>query len=60
MGRHPGGFNDIITATSAHPGGVNVCFTDGSVHFLKDSIAYNIWWALGSRNLGEVISSDAY
>ena len=25
-GGPPGGFNDIITATSNHPGGVNVCF----------------------------------
>jgi prepilin-type N-terminal cleavage/methylation domain-containing protein/prepilin-type processing-associated H-X9-DG protein len=59
-GGPPGGFNDIITATSAHPGGVNVCFIDGSVHFIKETIAYNTWWALGSRNLGEVIGSDAY
>jgi prepilin-type N-terminal cleavage/methylation domain-containing protein/prepilin-type processing-associated H-X9-DG protein len=59
-GGAPGGMNDIITATSAHPGGVNVCFADGSVHFVKDSVSPNIWWALGSRNNGEVISSDAY
>jgi prepilin-type N-terminal cleavage/methylation domain-containing protein/prepilin-type processing-associated H-X9-DG protein len=59
-GGPPGGFNDIITATSAHPGGVNVCFADGSVHFIKDNISPNIWWALGSRNKGEVISSDSY
>jgi prepilin-type processing-associated H-X9-DG protein len=59
-GGAPGGFNDIITATSAHPGGVNVCFLDGSVHFIKENIAPNIWWALGSRNQGEVLSSDSY
>jgi prepilin-type N-terminal cleavage/methylation domain-containing protein/prepilin-type processing-associated H-X9-DG protein len=59
-GGAPGGFNDIITASSAHPGGVNVCFIDGSVHFIKENISYNIWWALGSRNLGEVLSSDSY
>ena len=45
---------------SNHPGGVNVAFADGSVHFIKNSVAPNTWWALGSRNLGEVISSDAY
>jgi prepilin-type N-terminal cleavage/methylation domain-containing protein/prepilin-type processing-associated H-X9-DG protein len=45
---------------SNHPGGVNVAFADGSVHFIKNSVAPNTWWALGSRNLGEVISSDQY
>ena len=59
-GGPPGGFNDIITATSNHPGGVNVGFCDGSVKFIKDSIAPNVWWAIGSRNQGEVLSSDAY
>jgi prepilin-type N-terminal cleavage/methylation domain-containing protein/prepilin-type processing-associated H-X9-DG protein len=47
-------------ASSAHPGGVNVAMADGSVRFIKSSIAYNIWWALGTRNGGEVISSDSY
>ncbi len=46
--------------SSQHPGGVNVAFADGSVHFIKNTIAPNTWWALGSRNGGEVISSDAY
>jgi prepilin-type processing-associated H-X9-DG protein len=45
---------------SQHPGGVNVAFADGSVHFIKNSVAPNTWWALGSRNLGEVVSSDQY
>jgi prepilin-type N-terminal cleavage/methylation domain-containing protein/prepilin-type processing-associated H-X9-DG protein len=55
-----GGAAGISTASSAHPGGVNVCFTDGSVKFIKDSIAPQTWWALGTRNGGEVVSSDAY
>jgi len=45
---------------SNHPGGVNVAFADGSVHFIKDSISPQTWWALGSRAGGEVISSDSY
>jgi prepilin-type processing-associated H-X9-DG protein len=45
---------------SNHPGGVNVAFADGSVHFIKNSVAPNTWWALGSRALGEVVSSDSY
>ncbi len=46
--------------TSNHPGGVNVTMTDGSVRFIKDSVNLQTWWALGTRNGGEVISSDAY
>jgi prepilin-type N-terminal cleavage/methylation domain-containing protein/prepilin-type processing-associated H-X9-DG protein len=45
---------------SNHPGGVNCAFADGSVHFIKNTISPPTWWALGSRNLGEVVSSDAY
>jgi prepilin-type processing-associated H-X9-DG protein len=46
--------------SSSHPGGVNCAFADGSVRFIKNSIAPPTWWALGSRNQGEVVSSDAY
>ena len=46
--------------TSNHPGGVNLALADGSVKFIKDSISYQPWWALGTRNGGEVISSDQY
>jgi prepilin-type N-terminal cleavage/methylation domain-containing protein/prepilin-type processing-associated H-X9-DG protein len=47
-------------AASYHPGGVNVSFSDGSVRFVKSSIAQQTWWALGTRNFGEIISSDSY
>jgi hypothetical protein len=33
---------------------------DGHVQFIKDSVSFQTWWALGSRNLGEVISADSY
>jgi prepilin-type processing-associated H-X9-DG protein len=46
--------------TSNHPGGVNMGLADGSVKFVKDSIGLPPWWALGTRNGGEVISSDQY
>ena len=55
-----GGAAGIVTATSNHPGGVNVCFSDGSVRFVKDSVNPQSWWAIGTRNGGEVVSSDAY
>ncbi len=48
------------SATSLHPGGVNVCFSDGSVHFIKNSIGLQPWWGLGSRAGGEVVGSDQY
>ena len=51
---------DAMPPSSNHPGGVNVGFADGSVKFIKDSINLPTWWALGSRNGGEVISSDSY
>jgi prepilin-type N-terminal cleavage/methylation domain-containing protein/prepilin-type processing-associated H-X9-DG protein len=48
------------TANSRHPGGVNVAMADGSVRFVKSSISIPTWRALGTRNGGEVISSDSY
>jgi prepilin-type N-terminal cleavage/methylation domain-containing protein/prepilin-type processing-associated H-X9-DG protein len=39
-------------ANSMHPGGVNTLFTDGSVKFIKNSIARNIWWSLGTKANG--------
>ncbi|MBX6315587.1 MAG: DUF1559 domain-containing protein [Isosphaeraceae bacterium] len=50
----------LHTARSRHPGGANVLFADGSVRFIKNSIALNIWWGLGTRAGGEVLSSDSY
>jgi prepilin-type N-terminal cleavage/methylation domain-containing protein/prepilin-type processing-associated H-X9-DG protein len=55
-----GGVFAAVSASSNHPGGVNVGMGDGSVRFVKNSVNLQTWWALGSRNIGEVISSDAY
>jgi prepilin-type N-terminal cleavage/methylation domain-containing protein/prepilin-type processing-associated H-X9-DG protein len=49
-----------MPATSNHPGGVNFCMCDGSVRFIKNTINLQAWWALGSRNGGEVVSADSY
>jgi prepilin-type N-terminal cleavage/methylation domain-containing protein/prepilin-type processing-associated H-X9-DG protein len=46
--------------SSNHPGGANILMADGSVRFIKDSVDRLTWWALGTRNGGEVISADAY
>jgi prepilin-type processing-associated H-X9-DG protein len=49
----------MITASSNHSGGVNVGFLDGFVKFVKDSINQNTWWAIATKDGGEVISADA-
>ncbi len=46
------------TATSQHGQGANVVFADGHASFLKDSIALEVWRALGSRNGGESVPSS--
>jgi prepilin-type processing-associated H-X9-DG protein len=58
-----GGRPDYATyanASSNHSGGVNTLFADGSVHFTKDSVAQNVWWSLGTRGGGEVLSADSF
>jgi len=48
------------TFRSRHPGGANFAFADGAVKFIKDSISFNVYQALSTRSMGEVVSSDAY
>jgi prepilin-type processing-associated H-X9-DG protein len=47
-------------ARSYHPGGINGAFCDGSVHFFKNTINPQTWFALGTRAGGEIVSADAY
>jgi prepilin-type N-terminal cleavage/methylation domain-containing protein/prepilin-type processing-associated H-X9-DG protein len=55
-----GMYNSGGQSRSMHPGGVNVAFCDGSVHFIKDTIAQRIWYALLCKVDGTVLSSDQY
>ncbi len=48
--------NGHVGARSNHPAGVNTLLLDGSVRFVRDSIARETWRAMGSANGGEVIS----
>jgi len=43
-----------VTPTSNHSGGVNVAMADGHVEFVSNDIDDHAWWAMGSRNGGEV------
>src|SRR5262249_59077155 len=45
-----------LPPSSYHPGGVNVLFGDGSVKFIKETVALNVWRALSTRNGGGAIS----
>ncbi len=49
-----------LPPSSYHPGGVNLLLGDGSVRFMKDSVALSVWRALSTRIGGEVISGSDY
>jgi prepilin-type N-terminal cleavage/methylation domain-containing protein/prepilin-type processing-associated H-X9-DG protein len=49
-----------LPPSSYHPGGVNLLLCDGSVRYIKDGVALNVWRALSTRNGGEVISASDY
>ena len=46
-----------LTSSSNHPGGINILLVDGSVRFVRETLAYEAWRALGSRNGGEIVSA---
>ncbi|WP_233578779.1 H-X9-DG-CTERM domain-containing protein [Tautonia sociabilis] len=47
-------------ARSEHPGGVNAAFADGSVRFVKETIAIPTWRALSTTRGGEIVSADQF
>jgi len=52
---------DNYAARSRHSaGGVNAAMGDGSVRFVRDSVAIQVWRALSTSAGGEVVSSDAF
>jgi prepilin-type N-terminal cleavage/methylation domain-containing protein/prepilin-type processing-associated H-X9-DG protein len=59
-GDNPNTDHTVIGASSNHSGGVNVVMLDGSVRFIKDSVALQTWYTLATKCNGELISSDAY
>jgi prepilin-type N-terminal cleavage/methylation domain-containing protein/prepilin-type processing-associated H-X9-DG protein len=57
MGCWNGGYGQS-NARSAHTGGVNAAFADGSVRFVANSVALNVWFFMLSRNDGQSYSYD--
>ena len=51
---------DLKGILGHHPGGVEVGFADGSVRFIKDSVAPGVLEKLVTRDGGEVVSSEEY
>jgi prepilin-type N-terminal cleavage/methylation domain-containing protein len=50
----------FLSARSNFSGGVNVCFGDGGVRFVRDSIALTTWRALATRAGGEVVTGNDF
>jgi prepilin-type N-terminal cleavage/methylation domain-containing protein/prepilin-type processing-associated H-X9-DG protein len=51
---------DLYGARSNHSGGVQFAFVDGSVHFISQSIALKVYYALATINGGEVVDASAF
>jgi prepilin-type N-terminal cleavage/methylation domain-containing protein/prepilin-type processing-associated H-X9-DG protein len=49
-----------LPPSSYHSSGVNILLGDGSVRFIKESIALSVWRALSTRNGGEIVSGSDY
>lgn len=52
-----GGFPhfDMLTARSGHKGGANTLMADGSLRFVTDGVAMQVWRGLGTRSGGELV-----
>ena len=50
----------LVGASSNHSGGVNVGMIDGSVRFVKNTVAPQTWWALATKAGGEVLDASSY
>ena len=54
-----GQYRTLVGASSNHSGGVNVGFMDGSVHFVKNSVAQQAWWGIATKSGGEIVSASS-
>jgi hypothetical protein len=54
----PDAWQEVMTFRSPHPGGILFCMADGSIQFLNNSIASNVYKALGTKAGSEVVSVE--
>jgi prepilin-type N-terminal cleavage/methylation domain-containing protein/prepilin-type processing-associated H-X9-DG protein len=47
---------NVMTFRSRHAGGANVCFADGGVRYLRQSINHDLYRALSTRKGGETVT----
>ena len=52
--------SSYVNAQSNHSGGCNYLMADGSVRFIKSTVSFATYLALGTRAGGETVSADAY
>jgi prepilin-type N-terminal cleavage/methylation domain-containing protein/prepilin-type processing-associated H-X9-DG protein len=52
--------SQFANASSNHSGGANILMGDGSVRFLKATVAQTIYWYIGTRANNDVVSADGY
>jgi len=52
--------SSFVNSSSNHSGGVNTLFCDGSVKFIKSTIAQTVWWSLGTRANNDVVDQGSY
>ncbi|HMP79219.1 MAG TPA: DUF1559 domain-containing protein [Pirellulaceae bacterium] len=45
----------IVNPSSRHAGGVNLTMADGSTRFITNTIDKPTWWAMGSRDSGDLL-----
>jgi prepilin-type N-terminal cleavage/methylation domain-containing protein/prepilin-type processing-associated H-X9-DG protein len=59
-GSNPSSLPQSWSMGSKHPGGVNLLFGDGSVHFIKNSVNPDIWYALSTIANKEAVGQDQF
>jgi prepilin-type N-terminal cleavage/methylation domain-containing protein len=50
--------NGAIPATSYHPGGVCLLLADGSTRFVRESVSWAVWQAVGGRKDGDASANN--
>ena len=58
--KDPSDYANSCGFKSRHSGGVNFTMGDGSVKFIKTTVNYQTFNAIGSSRMRKVVSGDAY